>query len=131
MSKKLNFRHPELTLTKLGEQLLFSKNRQHNPQMLHVLFDSPRVYQYVVYKDYHELIQIWLKHPVHVIHKDSRSIGYPEWHNQELVMTVSRPKSSLRYIRTLNPNLMISRPEVNLREHTGSFQLIQEVINPW
>src|SRR3954469_18532745 len=99
--------------------------------MLHVLFNSPRVDQDVIYEDHHELIHVWLKHPVHVIHKDSRSIGYPEWHNQELIMTVSRPKSSLRYIRTLNPNLMISRPEVNLREHTGSFQLIQEVINPW
>src|SRR3954469_10422200 len=131
MSKKLDFRHPELTFTKLREQLLFSKNRQHNPQMLRVLLNSPRVDQDVIYEDYHELIQIRLEHSVHVIHKDSRSIGYPEWHNQKLIMTVSRPKSSLRYIRTLNSNLMISRPEVNLREHTCSFQLIQEVINPW
>jgi hypothetical protein len=46
-----------------------------------------------------------------------------------LVQLVSSCESCLRYILWFNFNLMITRPQINLREYFGPLQLIKQDIN--
>ncbi|KAE9617872.1 hypothetical protein Lalb_Chr03g0040181 [Lupinus albus] len=73
-----------------------------------------RIYQDVVDEHYHKRVQIGMENPIHILHKDRRSISYTEWHHQILIVPVSRPESSLRNILCPYSQLMVTRPEVDL-----------------
>src|SRR5262249_928618 len=121
---------PEFTLAKLSIKLVSSQSLQNNPQMLSVRSLIRRIHKHVINKHNDELIQVWPEHPVHQVHKDSRGIRQAKGHYQELVMSVPGPKSSLLNILFPDPELMISRSEIYLREHLSRLQLVKEIINP-
>ncbi|KAE9603166.1 hypothetical protein Lalb_Chr12g0207591 [Lupinus albus] len=82
--------------------------------MFSVFFPTFRVYQDVVDENYHKRVQIGMENPIHILHKDCRSISYTERHHQILIVPVSRPESSLRNILRPYSQLMVTRPEVDL-----------------
>ncbi|TYJ04576.1 hypothetical protein E1A91_A12G100400v1 [Gossypium mustelinum] len=86
VSKKSDLLRPKFTLTELGIQFLVSQ-----------------VNQYVVNKDHQKLIQIRPKIVVHQIHKYRRGISQTKGHDKELIMPISCPKCSLRYILLFHP----------------------------
>jgi len=56
-------------------------------------------------------------------------IGKAKGHNQILIESVSGGKGRLGDITWSDLNLVITRTEINLGEHSGSSQLIKQDIN--
>ncbi|KAE9587545.1 hypothetical protein Lalb_Chr23g0274931 [Lupinus albus] len=82
--------------------------------MFSVFLPTSRVYQDVVNEDYHKRGQIRMENPIHILHKDCRSISYTERHHQILIVPISCPESRLGNILCPYPQLMIPRPKVDL-----------------
>ncbi|KAG4202126.1 hypothetical protein ERO13_A05G328108v2 [Gossypium hirsutum] len=131
MTQKSNFLEPKLTLAKLSIQLLFPQGLQHNSQVLRMLYLILGVNQDVVNEYNDKLIQIWPKDSIHEVHKYVRRIRQPKQRDKKFVMNIPCSKSCLRYIRFFNPQLIIARPQVYLRKHGGSSQLVEQNLNPW
>ena len=71
--------------------------------MIHVLFHTLRIHQYIINEDYYELIHIWSKHSIHQIHESSWCISQPKRHHQKLIMTISAMEYRLRNIGLTDP----------------------------
>lgn len=91
----------------------------------------PRIYQNLIYKYYHKLVQIWLEYLIHQIHKSCWGIHEPKWHHQELAVTISGSEGCLLNVIFLNLQRVITRLKIYLGEELRSFDLIKQVINPW
>src|SRR4051812_28899618 len=129
MTKETNFMQPEFTLRQLGIQLLLFQNLQHNSQMLFMLFFRFRVNQNVINEYHYKPIQVSMKNTVHVLHEYSRRISDTEGHHRILVVSIPSPERGLLNVVFFYSNLVISRPQINLRKHTSTHQLIHQVIN--
>lgn len=68
----------KFAFTELRVQLVLSEGLQYYPEMLLMLFHSPRVNQYIVNKDQHKFIQILVEHTVHQAHKCGRALVNPK-----------------------------------------------------
>ncbi|KAE9584752.1 hypothetical protein Lalb_Chr25g0281511 [Lupinus albus] len=82
--------------------------------MFSVFLPTSRVYQDVIDEDYYKRVQIRMENPIHILHKDRRSISYTERHHQILIVPISRSESSLRNISCPYSQLMVTRPKVDL-----------------
>jgi len=71
------------------------------------------------------------KHLVHKPHESDRGIGQIEWHHKPLIQTPFGLKRRLPFINLSNANLVVSTPQIHLREHTRAMKLIQHVLKPW
>ncbi|CAA0840525.1 Unknown protein, partial [Striga hermonthica] len=129
VAKECHTIQPKLALRELSIQLLAAKSLQHNPQMLLVLVDAPRINQYVVDEHDNKLVQERMKNPIHKVHKHGRGIAESEWHDYELIVAITGTKSSLRNIRLPDLQLMIARTQVDIRKDAGSSQLVEEILN--
>jgi hypothetical protein len=94
-----------------------------------MFFGSLGVNEDVINEDHHKLVQVRSENAIHIIHENSRSICQSEWHHQVLIMVVPCPKYSLRSVFRLNPNLVVSRPKINLGKHLGFSQLVKKIVN--
>jgi hypothetical protein len=66
--------------------------------MLTMLFGTSRIDKDVIDKDNDKLIQHFHKHLVHEVHEIDGSIGYPEWHHCELVLSITSHEGCLRHV---------------------------------
>src|ERR1044072_188721 len=130
MSKKAYFTQPEFTLRQLHIELLFFQQLQYNSKMFCMLFVILRIDQNFINKDYHKLIKIRMKYPVHILHENTKCISNSKQHNRILIMSIPRSKCSFLNIFLLHLNLMISRSQINLTEYTSTNQWIHQIINP-
>ncbi|MCI61617.1 hypothetical protein A2U01_0082874 [Trifolium medium] len=69
-----------------------------------------RIDQNIINKDNNKLIQVRLEDTVHIVHKDSGSIGNTEGHHQKLIMTISSSEGGLGDIWGFDAYLMITGP---------------------
>ena len=76
-------------------------------QVLFMLILITRIYQNVIKKYDHKLIQEGTKYSIHEAHEYSWSIHEAKWYHDELVVTIPRTESSLGDITIHNPQLMI------------------------
>src|SRR6266498_3168596 len=99
--------------------------------MLFMLFFRLGEDKYVINEDNDKLVQILHEHFIHEIHKIGRRIGQPKRHDCILIQTIPTNKSSFGYVRSPNLQLMVTRPEINLREEKSSSQLVKQTLNVW
>ncbi|BAU03550.1 hypothetical protein VIGAN_UM151100 [Vigna angularis var. angularis] len=67
-----------------------------------MLFSTFGIYENVINKHNDKLIQAGSKYPIHIIHKNCRSICNSKWHHHILIMPIARPKSCLLHIFRLD-----------------------------
>ena len=85
--------------------------------MLLVLLLRPRVHQYIIYEHYHKLIQEWFENSVHQVHECCRGICQTERHHQKLIVPVPATEGRLGHILLSDPQLMVTRPQVNIEKY--------------
>ncbi|WZZ35469.1 hypothetical protein YC2023_018870 [Brassica napus] len=129
MAQKSNLPLPKATLTQLGKQLVFLKLIQHNPQILSMLFFTPRINQNVVDENDHTLIQVLPKHIIHKLHERCRCVRQSKWHHHKLIMPIACTEGRLPHISISYRNLVVSRCQVNFIEPRSSLQLVQQLVN--
>jgi len=71
-----------------------------------------------------------MQHTIHQTHECSWSISQTKWNNSKLIMPIPGPERSLEDILFLDAYLVVSRSQVDLRDHCFSLQLIKQIINP-
>jgi len=125
MSQKLNLWQPKFTLTEFGIQLLLSECTQNYPQVFSMLLRTLGIDQDVINEYNNKVIQIWLKELVHIIHKQSWSIGHTERNKQKFIVSRTRPESRLGHIWWFDMNLMITWSKINFREQCCSLIKLQ------
>ena len=64
------------------------------------------------------------------MHKECRSVGEAEGHNNVLIKTVSSGERGLRNIFLLYLELMISSPQINFSEYFRPTKLIKQIVDP-
>src|SRR5204862_4328509 len=85
----------------------------------------------VVDKDDDKLVQVRSKYTTHHVHENCRCICKSKWHHGELVMSTVRHECSLRDIFLADSQLVITRPEVDLREKSCSLKHTKQLVDPW
>ena len=98
--------------------------------MFFMLLLCSRIDENIIYENNYKLIQIRSKDSVHIIHKNSRGISQSKRHHGKLIMPIPCSKSRFGYILLLHSYLMISRSQIDLREHSCTSQLVHKVIYP-
>ena len=114
MSQEFHLSNLKFKFSKLGIQLMVSKNLQNDTQMILMLLLKRGVDQNVVNEDYSKLIQIRLEYPMHEIHECCWHIRQFERHHCELEMPVPHPEHCLKDISFPNSQLMITGTEIYL-----------------
>ncbi|KAK4718124.1 hypothetical protein R3W88_016462 [Solanum pinnatisectum] len=99
--------------------------------MVNVLILTPRVDQYIVNERNHKHIKVLSKHYIHQFHKSSWSISQTKRHHQKLIMTIPSLESHFWNVIFFHPQLVATRPKINLGEVTHSLKLVQQIIYPW
>ncbi|KAJ0616414.1 hypothetical protein HanRHA438_Chr02g0088741 [Helianthus annuus] len=130
MSKKLDFSKPKFTLRKFGIKFLLMQKFENTTKVFLMVSLALRVDKDVVNKGDDEFIQIRLADTIHEIHECGWCIGEPKRHHQELVMSITSPKRCLVYVFLLDLQLVIARPQVDLRKIACSLQLIEQIVDP-
>lgn len=104
---------------------MISQSLDHNPQMLHMLLSTPRIHKDAI--DGHNQLGIQKRpeHIIHQIHEHCWGIGQPKRCHLELIMAIMSPKGYLWDFLSPNPQLMVTVPQVNLREHCHSLKLVK------
>jgi hypothetical protein len=96
-----------------------------------MLFFILGVDQDVVNEDHDKLVQLRHEYRVHQVHKMCRSIGESKRHNQILIQHIPIRESSLRDIFRTDPNLMVTRTEIDLRKDLRTVKLIKKDVDVW
>ena len=97
--------------------LVLPQDLEHYPQMSSVFVLVLRVYQYVIYKHHHKLVQVGFENSIHKIHKSHRGIGQAKGHHHKFIMTID--------VFKFNCKLMVSKLQVNLEKDSRFLQLIK------
>jgi hypothetical protein len=74
MTQEQDFTDPELTLAQLCIQLVLSQSLQYHPQMICMFCFALRIYQNIINKYHHKLVEIIHEYTVHQIHEEGRCI---------------------------------------------------------
>ena len=104
---------------------MFSEGLQNQTQMFSMLFFSLGVDKDIINEDNHELVEVLHEYLIHEIHEISRGIGQTKGHNGVFKQSVSGGEGGLGNVRCADLQLMITGPKVNLREYSGSGQLVE------
>ena len=129
MTEEWNLVNPELALAELGIQLMLSQSLQYESQMLLMLFFCLGEDQNIINEDHHEDIQIVHENHVHQMHEENRGISQAEGHDRVLIQPVLASKCRLQNIPSTDPQLKITRTQINLREYTSTSKQIEEILN--
>src|SRR6185295_20161364 len=129
MTEEWNLVNPELALAKLSIQLMLSQSLQHEPQMNFMLCLRLGKDQNIINEDHHEDIQIIHENLVHQVHEESRGISQAERHDRVLIQPVLAGECRLRNILGTDPQLKITRTQINLREYTSTSKQIKKILN--
>ena len=87
------------------------------------------VHQNVVQEHHNERVQEGLENAVHEGHESGRSVGQAKAQHQKLIMAIAGAESSFWHILRLDPNLMVTHPEVKFAKHLGAMQAIKKLFN--
>jgi hypothetical protein len=98
--------------------------------MFQVLLACPVVYNNIIKEHQQEFLQLLIENVVHAILECRWCIGQSKWHDEELIISIVAPESSLRDILLSEFDLMISISDINLQKIHYSMQLIQNIIDP-
>ena len=66
---------------------------------------------------------------VHQMHEESRGISQAEGHDRVLIQPVLAGECRLWDILRTDPQLKITRTQINLREYTSTSKQIEEILN--
>ena len=128
MTEEGNLVNLELTLTELSIQLMLPQPLQHKLQMNFMLCLRLGKDQNIINKDHHEDIQIIHENLVHQVHEESRGISQAERHDRILIQPILASECRLRNIPRTDPQLKITRTQINLREYTSTSKQIKEIL---
>ncbi|KAK4731539.1 hypothetical protein R3W88_024527 [Solanum pinnatisectum] len=99
--------------------------------MINMIILTSLIDQNIINEHNYEHIKVLSKHPIHQIHRRCWSINQSKRHYQKLIMTIPNSKSHFWNITIIHPQLVITRPKINLREITCSLKLVNQIIYPW
>src|SRR6185312_8290771 len=85
--------------------------------------------QNIINKDHHEDIQIIHENHVHQVHEESQGISQAKRHDCVLIQPVLAGECRLRNILGMDPQLKITRTQINLREYTSTSKQIKKILN--
>jgi hypothetical protein len=108
---------------------MFTQSYEDYTQMFSVVFLIFRIYQDVINKYHHKLIQLGHKHRIHQVHEVCGGIGQAKGHNKILIKTVSCTESCFWNIFQMDFNLMVTRPQINLGKDFSFRQLIKQDVD--
>jgi hypothetical protein len=89
------------------------------------------VNKYTIDEHYNELVQILHKVLVHQIHIVGRGFSQSKRHHRILIQTIPQNEGSLQNVTFSYLQLILSRSNIDLREHTRTMELTKQIINPW
>src|SRR3954469_14308492 len=99
--------------------------------MLLVFFFRLRVDQNVIDKNDDKLVQERSEYPIHQLHENCWSIRQPERHDLKLVVPITSSECGLRNVFLSHPQLVVTGPQINLREELSTLEMIKQLIYPW
>ena len=99
---------------------MFPQGLQQCPQMNSMFISGLGVYQDIIYEHYHKSVEIESEDSIHEIYKGHKGIGQAKGHHSEFVVTIVGPERSFEDIFRFNPELLVSRLQVNLRKDSCS-----------
>jgi hypothetical protein len=108
---------------------MISQTLKDNSEVFGVFFLAFGIDENINDKYHDEFVELRHKHGVHEVHEVSWGIRETKRHYQELVKTITSGESGFRNVTKSNFDLMITRTKVNLRENSGSSQLIERNID--
>src|SRR6185312_9019818 len=114
MTEERNLVNPELALAELSIQLMLPQSLQHGNQMNFMLCLRLGKDQNIINEDHHEDIQIIHENHVHQVHEESRGISQAERHDCVHIQPILAGECHLRNILRTNPQLKITRTQINL-----------------
>src|ERR1041385_5780722 len=97
--------------------------------MLGMLFFRLGIYQDIMNEHHHKLVEVLHENLVHEVHEISRGIGKSEGHHSVLEQTILGREGGLGDVRLSDLQLMISGPQINLGEDSGSVQLVEQILD--
>jgi hypothetical protein len=128
MPKECDRRLVELALRLFRNQLLVPQTLQDQLHVLLVLFCGSAEDQDIIKVGEHELVLTVSKHVVHQGLKRSRGIRESERHHHELVRPIPRADTGFGDILLSNPNLVISRPQINSGKVRCASKTIKQLV---
>jgi hypothetical protein len=93
-----------------------------------MLFLILRIHEDIIDEHHYEFVKIVHEYTIHQVHEESWRIRQTEGHNYVLIKPILGDECCLRYVRRLDPELMITWPQIYLQEHTGASQLIKQIL---
>jgi hypothetical protein len=108
---------------------MVSQTLKDNSEIFGVIVLALRIDENIIDKDHDKFIELRHEHRVHEVHEVGGSISEPERHDQELVKTITSGKSGFRNVAMSNLDLVVARTKVDLREDSGTSQLIKKNID--
>jgi hypothetical protein len=85
-----------------------------------MFFHTPRINKNVINKYHDKLVQLRHEDGVREIHEVCQCIRQSKGHDKIFKETISCSEGCLRYIFSVNLDLMIAGAEIDLREHLSS-----------
>ena len=83
-----------------------------------------------IIKEYqNEFSQVGPKYFIHQCLECGRGICEAKWHDQKFIVAIMCVESCFRDIILMNPNLVISKTNIQLEEKISTMELIQKLIN--
>ena len=95
-----------------------------------MLLPASGIHQDIINKHNDTNVKQLMKYLVHQTHEGCRSIGQAKGHHHKLIMTISGPECCLGDILPSDPQLMVTRSEVNLGKDDSTLKLIKQIIYP-
>jgi len=121
----------EIAFVELDIQLILSQQSQYFFQVLYMLLLILWIYQCVINKECHKLIQVRVQRIIHQTHEGGCSIGKTKRNHHKLIMPIPCTECSLIDVFFFNACLMISWSQMNIEKHYNSLHLIKQIINLW
>ena len=99
--------------------------------MLHMLFKSATVYQYIIEKDNHKVAEPWSQGGIHGTLKCAWSTGQAKRHHPELILTQMGLEGSLVLFTGFEQDLMKPSTEVQISKPIGLGELVHKLTEDW
>ena len=108
-------------------KVMLAQSLEHPSDMDAVFFLRLAEDQNVIQVDYDEDVGHVAEDVVHEMLECRWGVGHSEGHNKVLKGTVARAERGLPLVSGRDPNVVVSRAEVDLREELGRPESVQEV----
>lgn len=96
--------------------------------MLDMLFFGLGVYQDILNEHHQKLVEVLHEDLVHDVHEIGRGIGKSEGHHIVAEQTIAGCEVCLEDVRLADLQLVVSGPQIDLGEDSGSIQLVEQIL---